>query len=228
MKAVVERGALLAALDAAAGFCPTRRTIAILETVLVTSDKGQLTIAGTDLERRGTFTAAAEVALPGRVAVHAGRLLAFVKAVPDGPVALEGVAVLTVKAAPAVARAPVLPADDFPHEMTFGDVTLTIDRRQLLGFLASTDFAIESDKGGRYHLKGTYIHAVSGKLTLAATDGHCLAVCRTGIATDVAKGVILPRTDLGGLVDGPVEVALTERLAGIPRQRRQHGGHQAD
>lgn len=224
MKIDVKAGALADAMKHVAKVVERRNTIPVLANVMLGATKAGLNITGTDLDicfsaQIDALTDAAKVK-PGLVTVEA-HLLAKIAAIfdKDARLTLEesepGKLVVTGTGGDGDVRykLPTLPAADFP---TFVDpdwpCQFEIEPRLFAAALERVRFAVSTEER-RYYLNGIFMHQnPAGALTLAATDGHRLAVTDLTMP-EGAEGlpdVIIPRKVVGLLADLCAAKAKTE------------------
>lgn len=203
MQLVIEKGALLRALNHVTSVVERRNTIPILSNVLLEADTDQLRLKATDLEREVIETVPAEVTHPGSTTVAAHVVHDIVRKLPDGAqVELsrgseEGR--MTLSSGQSRFQLQVLPSEDFPS-LDAGEMAheFQVGAKDLKRLIEKTRFAISTEET-RYYLNGIYLHSVEvdGKqlLRAVATDGHRLAQvefsCPAG--AENIPGVIVPR-----------------------------------
>ena len=125
MKLTIERAALLKALAHVQSVVERRNTIPILSNVLITAQKGRLSLAATDMDLAITESVEASAAKAGSTTAPAHTLYEIVRKLPEGAqVELDhpgGDAPLALRAGRFATSLMVLPADDFPS-MTAGSL----------------------------------------------------------------------------------------------------------
>src|SRR4051812_26276893 len=84
MKLTIERAALLKALAHVQSVVERRNTIPILSNVLITAQKGRLSLAATDMDLAITETVEATAAKTGSTTAPAHTLYEIVRKLPDG------------------------------------------------------------------------------------------------------------------------------------------------
>src|SRR5260370_12771359 len=84
MKLTIERAALLKALAHVQSVVERRNTIPILSNVLITAQKGRLSLAATDMDLAITESVEASAAKPGPTTAPAHTLYQSVRQLPDG------------------------------------------------------------------------------------------------------------------------------------------------
>lgn len=115
MKAVIDKAALVAALNHAQTIVEKKQLMPILGQVLVEASADGLAITTNNLDMQIVLRIAAEVAAPGAICAPAHGLADVVKRMADGPVGLELVEKkLRVTAGRSKIHLLTLPASDFP------------------------------------------------------------------------------------------------------------------
>ncbi len=203
MRLLIEKSALLKALQHVTSVVERRNTIPILANVSLQADSGALHLKATDLDIEVTETAVAEALTPGGTTVAAHMLHDIVRKLPDGAqIELAGKGQdgrLAVISGASRFLLACLPADDFPELGLDGmSHEFSIPSRDLSQLIEKTRFAISTDET-RYYLNGIYFHAIGGSggqfLRAVATDGHRLARMDVPLPEGAIgmPGIILPR-----------------------------------
>lgn len=181
MKLVIDRAALLKALNPAVRIIERTNTIPIMANVRLDAEDGRLCVTATDMdiELRGEVEADVEAA--GGITVPGARLNDIVRKLPDDcritiEAAKESV---TVRSGRSRFQMSGLPVSDYP-QITPGTFTheFALPAETVAAMMAATQFAICSD-ASRFYLNGIFLHALEqdGRSVLAAvaTDSHRLA-----------------------------------------------------
>jgi DNA polymerase-3 subunit beta len=199
MELVVRKNELLRELQLFQGIVERKNTIPILANVLLEANGDEVRMLATDLEVALRSKCQAAVAKGGSLTLPAKKLYEIVKALPETDVRIEedknGV---KVAADHFDSRMQTLPREDFP---TLPDVSgkarATLPRAAVREMVAKTQFAITGEDT-RFFLNGAKFVLKPQSLTLAATDGHRLALVEVTHATGVESetGVILPKKTL--------------------------------
>ena len=209
MKLSIERAALLRSLNHVQSVVERRNTIPILSNVLLSADKGALTLVTTDMDLEIRESVQANVSKPGSTTAPAHTLHDIVRKLPDGSdveltLNAEGTQ-MTVKAGRSQFRLGCLPTADFPA-IGAGDLPsgFALPAAELRALIDRTKFAMSTEET-RYYLNGIYVHATENNgvqvLRAVATDGHRLARFEMPLP-DGAQGmpdVIIPRKAVGEL-----------------------------
>ena len=229
MKFTIERTALFKALAHVQRVVERRTTIPVLSNVLLSAEKGSLSLTATDMDLTVVEVLAADVSETGQATAPAHTLYDIVRKLPDGAqIAFDhddARARLGLRSGRSKFALSTLPVDefpvnagaDFPHNFALA----TADLRNLI---EHTSFAISTEET-RYYLNGIFLHGTKSStddvLRAVATDGHRLAQVEIPVPDGAAgmPGVILPRKaalELGKLMEDvadPVEVGLSETRA---------------
>lgn len=203
MRLLIEKTALLKALQHVTSVVERRNTIPILANVSLRAEGDALHLKATDLDIEVTETAKAETMAAGGTTVAAHTLHDIVRKLPDGSqieLASKGdEGRLAITAGPSKFLLACLPADDFPELGLDGmSHNFELPARDLAQLIEKTRFAISTDET-RYYLNGIYFHAFDGEggayLRAVATDGHRLARMDVPLPDGAAgmPGIILPR-----------------------------------
>ncbi len=203
MRLLIEKTALLKALQHVTSVVERRNTIPILANVSLRAEGDCLHLKATDLDIEVTETAKAETTAPGGTTVSAHTLHDIVRKLPDGAqieLASKGdEGRLAITAGPSRFLLACLPADDFPDLGLDGmSHSFELPSRDLTRLLEKTRFAISTDET-RYYLNGIYLHAIETegewRLRAVATDGHRLARMDVSLPAggEGMPGIILPR-----------------------------------
>ncbi len=203
MRFLIEKSALLKALQHVTSVVERRNTIPILANVSLRADGNSLHFKATDLDIEVTESAPAEVVTPGSTTAPAHTLHDIVRKLPDGAqIELsrqgdDGRMSLTAGASRFLLAC--LPADDFPDLALSGmSHHFDVPAHDLARLIEKTRFAISTEET-RYYLNGIYLHATEAdgvwRLRAVATDGHRLARMDVDLPEGGKgiPGVIVPR-----------------------------------
>jgi DNA polymerase-3 subunit beta len=179
MKCTVSPSALGTCLSLVSRAVSPRSTLPILSNLLLETAEDGLRVTATNLDLTITATVEAEVANDGRTTVPARLLTDYVSSLAEAPCTLElnpssqvvrvacGIHKSNIHGIDAV-EFPPLPARDT-------DTGIEVDAAALASAIAQTAMAASSDEA-RPVLTGVLLEMDGDRLTLAATDGHRLAV----------------------------------------------------
>lgn len=192
------KDALLKPLQAVAGVVERKHTLPILSNVLVEVVGGRAALVATDLELQISTWADEQGAADASFTVSARKLLDICRSLPDvEPIALDLTGeLLKVQSGRSRFSLQTLPARDFPKlQIPEGQgLSFSLSQRVIKHLLSRVQYAM-AVQDIRYYLNGMLFSVQGKRLTVAATDGHRLAVDATDLAEDVGQGVdvILPR-----------------------------------
>lgn len=200
MKLLVNRSALLPALQALNSVVERRQTLPVLSNVLLMSDGERLALTATDMEVE--LQVRLELRMPEgfSTTLPARKLLDICKSLPD-EAAIEinfSGEQATLRSGKSRFRLATLPAQEFP---TFGElepkVSLDLDSGLLRRLLARTQFAM-AHQDVRYYLNGMLLEMRPSGLRAVATDGHRLALADAAAEVSLAEEeglhqIIVPR-----------------------------------
>lgn len=193
MKLTVPRKELHEALTIVGRAVAGNTTLAVLRNLLLEAGGGALKLAATDLEMGIELRLPVSLEAPGTLTVPAKALAEMVASLPEAEVSLEarpeGRDTLTVRCRRSEFRVPTLSAEDWPGlPEVQGKAEFSMPQRTLKGMLRQVLYAI-SDEQARPILTGVNWQVRDGRLTLAATDTHRLAV-RHGSLSGLGSGEV--------------------------------------
>ncbi len=216
------KDALLKPLQAVAGVVERKHTLPILSNVLVEVMGGRATFIATDLELQISTAAEEEGAADAAFTVSARKILDICRSLPDAePISLElsDEQQIRIQSGKSRFNLQTLPARDFPKlQIPEGEgLSFSLPQGQVKRLLASVQYAM-AVQDIRYYLNGMLLSVQDNRLTVAATDGHRLAVDATDLpqAASLGVDVILPRKtvlELGKLLsddDEPVQIQINQ------------------
>src|SRR5205807_2128993 len=199
MKVTVTAGSLGQGLQIVSRAVSSRTTLPILNNVLLQTTDTGLQLTATNLEIGIRQVIPAEVAEEGGITVPARLLTDFVTSHPDEPLSMtldkktQSLALKSNRFDASIRG--IDPADFPPVPSGLEGRTVKVDPAELKDAIEQTVIAASGDEG-RPVLTGVYVHLNGGKATLAATDGHRLAVKTLAVQADPREGdtiVIPPR-----------------------------------
>ncbi len=173
----------------------TRSTLPILSHILLSTEKGRLKLAGTDLEVAIITYIGAKVESEGTITLPARLFGEFVAANKDKIINLE-LDGTKVKASSDHVSAHLngLVADDFPLiPEVKSDKSITINGEDFKKAISQVAFAASLDDS-RPILTGVFIKAKGKELIMAATDSYRLAEVKLSLSEDVSEelSVVVP------------------------------------
>ena len=198
MQIVISREALLKPLTMVSSVVERRHTLPVLANVLLSVEKDQLSVTGTDMEVELVGrTPVDEVKKAGAVTVPARKFLDISRSLADGTM-LELTAKddkLTLKSGRSRYTLATRPATEFPLvEDETDSFSVTVAQPLLGELLDRTGFSM-AQQDVRYYLNGMLFEAAADYLRVVATDGHRLAMDTLQMKNEVKdlQQVILPR-----------------------------------
>ncbi|HNF90087.1 MAG TPA: DNA polymerase III subunit beta, partial [Thiobacillaceae bacterium] len=215
------KDALLKPLQAVAGVVERKHTLPILSNVLVEVVGGRAAFIATDLELQISTWAEEQGAADASLTVSARKLLDICRSLPDlEPISLDLTGEqLKVQSGRSRFSLQTLPARDFPKlQIPEGQgLSFSLPQGKVKHLLSRAQYAM-AVQDIRYYLNGMLFSVQGKRLTVAATDGHRLAVDGVDLDEEVAQGmdVILPRKtvlELGKLLgegDDPVHIQVNQ------------------
>ncbi|MHB8507765.1 MAG: DNA polymerase III subunit beta [Candidatus Dormibacteria bacterium] len=222
MKLSCSPDALGHALSVVSRAVSPRTTLPILNNVLLETSESGLRLTATNLEIAIVDHVDAEIHAEGSITLPAKLLTEFVSQMKEGTMEMEldsATQTLSVNCGPyRDVKIKGIDASEFPALPAHEDgVKLTLDQKDLESAIEQTVVAASTDEG-RPVLTGVLTQIEEGKLTLAATDGHRLAVKTiTGARIESGAGpesVIIPARALQELSrilrgDGTLEMMIS-------------------
>lgn len=219
MQFEITREALIKPLQLVTGVVERRQTLPVLSNVLLSLDKGLLSMTGTDLEVELVGRIAVESGSEdGEVTVPARKLMDICKSLPDSAnlkFELEDNKIV-LRSGRSRFSLSTLPSSDFPSvEESSGALEFTIAQETLKTMLDNTSFAM-AQQDVRYYLNGLLFEVSADYLRMVATDGHRLAMDTEQMKITVSElmQVIVPRKgiiELGRLLtdgEGELEIVI--------------------
>lgn len=179
MKCTVSPSALSAALSLTSRAVSPRSTLPILGNVLLETTDAGLRLSATNLDLTISATVAAEVSSDGRTTVPARLITDYIASLAESPCTLEldpDTQVLRVACGIHRTNIHGIDAVEFPPLPTRdADTTVEMDSASFESAVTQTALAASGDEA-RPVLTGVLVTLAADKVTLAATDGHRLAV----------------------------------------------------
>src|SRR5437588_6577707 len=204
MRLTCSAGVLGQGLHVVSRAVSSRTTLPILNNVLMQTADNGLQLTATNLEIGIRQTIPAQVQEEGGITVPARLLTDFVTSHPEEPLTIsldKKTQSLSLKSARFDATIRGIDPADFPPVPAGVDGRkVKVDQTGLREAIEQTVIAASTDEG-RPVLTGVYVQLNGGKATLAATDGHRLAVRNLALQTgggDV-ETVIIPARALAEL-----------------------------
>ena len=204
MKLVIEKVALLNALQKVQSIVGQKSTLPILSNVLLKAEEGSISLTTTDMEVCVKATAVAEVSEAGGTTLPARTFFSICRELPAGQVEIEVDAkdVATIRSGPSFFKLVGLSEDDFPPLPEFEENSIySIDQNVFKEMLKKVIYASSSDET-RYILNGALLSFKDEKLTIVATDGRRLAMVEQEIefAEDAQADLVVPSKTVNELI----------------------------
>lgn len=179
MRLTCQPSTLGQALQVVSRAISTRTTLPILNNILLETTSDGLALTATNLEIGIRKVVAAEVSEEGSTTAPARLLTDFISTLPDEPLEISldaSTQTLSLRCGRFDTHVKCIEADEFPPgpRPDEGD-TILIPIDDLLGAIEQTQMAASTDEA-RPVLTGVLLHVEGQQQTLAATDGHRLAV----------------------------------------------------
>ncbi len=221
MKITLSQPELNRVAGLAGNVVPSKSTLPILSTLLITADKDGVSVSATDLDLSIYLQVEAEVDKPGSVAVPARRFSEIVRKLEAVDVSLEYKdGALAINCGRASFNIPTMPAEDYPKLPDSKEIeSFAAPAGVLKGMIRSTRFAVSTDLA-RPSMNGIFMEIDVDKVSMVATDGHRLAYCKRSenLPVKESKGVIVPAKALDQLLrllpdDGELELGIGESQA---------------
>lgn len=176
MKFTSDRTSLHNALQQLGRVTPTRSTLPILSSVLVSTNDGQLSLQATDLEISQVINLDANISADGSIAVSHRTLLDITSEMPEGELQIEVSDDRRVKLSTSFGNYSIMgkPPEEFPAlPVIEGHHTVSISAELLASIIEKTAFAVSRDEL-KPSLLGVLFRFGDDGLKAVATDGHRL------------------------------------------------------
>lgn len=222
MKFSTPRDKLQRALSIVERVTSKNTTLPILNNLLMTAERGSLTVSATNLEVGVAVSFGAKVEDQGRIAVPARILTEFVKTA-TGDVISGSVKQTTLSVSSGGTRSVLLcfDAGEYPIiPVVKGGVEFAVNAAIFAGLLSSIIDSIAASDA-RPELSGAYLSIKDNTLTLAATDSFRLAEHRTKLTGEEDISIIIPRQTVSEIlrvledISGDVNVHVAENQLSI-------------
>jgi len=221
MHITLSRSDMFQAIQRCQNIVERKHTIPILSNILLSADSDKLMMTATDLEVGIRTQGPAVIHQEGRTTVAARKLFEVLKEMDaDADIDIElDDTFLNIKSGRSRFRLTTMPADDFPDVREDKESSsIHMDGSDLAAMITTTGFAMSNDETRKY-LTGTLFEVdEQGRLNLAATDGHRLAMTRVSLEQKVsASQNIVPRKAVVEIrklcedVPGQVTLSMSDR-----------------
>ncbi|MBI2764828.1 MAG: DNA polymerase III subunit beta [Chloroflexi bacterium] len=170
----------------------TRSTLPITANVLLSTDKGRLRLAATDLDIAMSAWVGAKIDEEGQTTVPSRLITDFVSQLPPATVSLEipeRSRQMKLECARNESTINAMDAEDFPRIPEIRDgLSIELDPKALRRAIERVEFAAASDDS-RPVLTGVHVKTDGARLTLASADGFRLAVADIALSAAPADHV---------------------------------------
>lgn len=196
---------MLKPLQSVVGVVERKHTLPILSNILVENSNGKTALIATDLELQITTWMEGNAEQDSTFTVSARKLLDITRSLPDTTsISLDiNNDQMRIQAGKSRFNLQTLPAKDFPKLQIAESegIRFSIGAGKLRNLLTMAQYAM-AVQDIRYYLNGMLFQLQGGKLVVAATDGHRLAVDAITLEgeTDKTMEMILPRKTVMELI----------------------------
>tara|TARA_B100001094_G_C18187580_1_gene804892 strand:- start:1538 stop:2692 length:1155 start_codon:yes stop_codon:yes gene_type:complete len=220
MKFKINRDFFSSGLQLVTSVVGTRKTMPILQNVLIEAEEGKVSLTTTNLDLGARCSIKAEVTETGSVTLPVKELGSIIRQLADMEVSVETGSdpKATITTRGSVFNVMGMESKEFPPLPTLeGQQDFDLDRSELIQMLKNVSYA-QSLNEERYMLKGVYFLFSEDELALVATDGRRLAVTKRALGKKTENGgeFILPSSSVSELERIPdlgnsVRVSFTDR-----------------
>lgn len=221
MRFTSERAALLDAVQNLSRIV-TKTSIPVLEGVLISAEKGKLTLISYNLEISMKKEIYADCEVEGDIVISA-KLLAEILRRSDGiqvTVETDDRLMCHIRSGNAVFDIMGMKAEDFPEIPTVADTNkITIKGGLLKDMVKGTLFAVAQNEGSRPILTGLNIRIDSGVARFVGIDGRRIAIRKEQLGTEGDYNFVISGKAIGEAVkiisndDEDVEIVVSKKLA---------------
>lgn len=222
MKFKINRDHFSSGLQLISSVVGARKTMPILQNVLIEARQGQVSLTTTNLDLGMKCSVKADVEDEGSVTLPVKDLSRIVRELADMEVSVSssGTPKATISTRGSIFNIIGMESKEFPPlpELTESK-TFTIPRQELKDMLKSVSYA-QSVNEERYMLKGVFFQLKEDSLSLVATDGRRLAVSTKKMPLNDQGEFILPSMTVAELEKIPelsenIDIAYTDRQVSI-------------
>lgn len=216
MKVTVLQENLLPKLTSVTRVASARSALPVLENILLSAEKGKITLSATDLETGITTSVGAKVTAAGALTVPARVFVGLIGNLPPGKVSLTAEKeVLKIEAEGVSSRINGLSAEEFPTFTTDGKELVGLKAKVLKQAIDQVCFAAAQDES-RPILTGILFRLTPGELVLTGVDGFRLAEKRLKVSAKGEMSLVVPArglTEVAHLLgEGEVKVLSPEEV----------------
>ena len=203
MKFAISKLELFTPLQQVVGVVERKQTHEVMNNLLFVASDDSLEITGTDNEVELITKIPLIVTEPGRSTIPARKLFDICRSLDDNArldfeIDAEKAKVKTGKSRFTLAT---LPVDEFPLVDELTEATeVSLPQKQLGLAIKRTSFAM-AQQDVRYYLNGLLLQIAENQLCCVSTDGHRLALHKTGVEFDTPEAIsaIIPRKAINEL-----------------------------
>ena len=196
----------------------TRKTMPILQNVLIEAKEGLVWLTTTNLDLGAKCSIKAEVSEEGTITLPVKELGRIIRELADMEVSVETSETpkATISTRGSIFNVIGMDSKEFPPLPELEEKKeFTFDREELISMLKSVSYA-QSVNEERYMLKGVFFQILDGKLSLVATDGRRLAVTNNHVETKDEGEFILPSLSVNEIeklpdVGNKIKISFTDR-----------------
>lgn len=229
MKFKINRDHFGSGLQLISSVVGARKTMPILQNVLIEATKGQVSLTTTNLDLGMKCSVKAEVEEEGSVTLPVRDLSRIVRELADMEVsvAASGTPKATISTRGSIFNIIGMDSKEFPPLPELTDCKeFTISRQELKDMLKSVSYA-QSVNEERYMLKGVFFQISEDAISLVATDGRRLAVTTKNMKLKEKGEFILPSMTVAELEKIPdlsdqLKLSYTDRQVAIKLEVSDH------
>ena len=223
---ICEKSIILREISVAHEIIASRNTLSVLSNVLFDLGDDSLRICATDLKASFETRVPVVTRKPGKITVYCEKLLAILKALPEGEVEFrqeEGESHLIITEGKDIKFAlSSIPADKYPDlPVATGAREFSISQKVFINMIRHTIFAISPDET-RYFMNGVFMEKKAESLAMVATDGRRLSFISVSPEGDLPdfQGVIIPPKVLNLIKklasgEGNIQLAIVNNLMSV-------------
>jgi DNA polymerase-3 subunit beta len=220
MKFKINRDHFSSGLQLVTSVVGTRKTMPILQNVLIEARSGMVRLTTTNLDLGARCSVKADVSEEGTVTLPVKELGRIVRELADMEVSVESsdTPKATISTRGSIFNVIGMDSKEFPPLPEIQEQKeFVLDRQEIVSMLKSVSYA-QSVNEERYMLKGVFFHFSKDNLSLVATDGRRLAVTNREMSvseSDVGEFILpsLTVTELEKIPDvgNEVSISFTDR-----------------
>lgn len=177
----ISKQQLLTPLLTVAGAVDKKQSLTILSNILLKLVDNQLLLTATDLEIEITSRIPCITQhQSGLITIPVKKMIDIIRSLEDdaNPTISFKSGVVSIKEGRSQFKLTTLPADDYPVSADeVNDIEFSLERAALIHLLQSTHFAM-SQQDVRAYLNGLLFEMDPQSVTVVATDGHRMAICK--------------------------------------------------